>query len=406
MRSWRVGLVCGYLDPRRDGVADYTRHLSDALQSAGLEARICTAHDCVRGSDEADVVGVTGRWDAGGVIEATRQLRRLRLDLVHVQFAPSAFGFSRAVGLLPLLLPRRLPIVVTLHEYGVWAENGIPAPLRSAAWAPLELYAQVDRETLFLTSRATRLLVVAEDHARVLRQRFPRSNITADYVPVGPNIARTPGDRDHLRREVRKELNMPVEAPLVVFFGFLHPVKGLHRLIESLAVVRPSLPGVRLVIAGGQESHSVVGKEAQALRRRLEEIAHRHQVEHDVTFTGYLPEADVSRLLQAADVAVFPFDNGVTSKSGSLIAARTHGVPVIATAAPGTLAGVTEMDGVVRVPPRDTPALVAALRLVFGDRRVVDNLLEANQEYVAVQSWKAVAERHLEIYADVLHGHR
>ncbi len=50
---------------------------------------------------------------------AAARLRRLHLDVIHVQFAPSVFGFSRAVGLLPLLLPRGVPLIVTLHEYGV-----------------------------------------------------------------------------------------------------------------------------------------------------------------------------------------------------------------------------------------------------------------------------------------------
>ena len=44
-----------------------------------------------------------------------------------------------------------------------------------------------------------------------------------------------------------------------------------------------------------------------------------------VHFTGYLPAAEVSRLLQAADAAAFPFNSGVTRKSGSLLTALAAG---------------------------------------------------------------------------------
>ncbi|MCW2535420.1 MAG: putative glycosyl transferase, partial [Modestobacter sp.] len=115
MGRLRVGLVCGHFDPARDGVADYTRHLARQLRSAGCRPLICTAHRYARTPGE-EVVGVTDRWDAPGVLRAARAMTGLSLDVVHVQFSPSAFGFSRAVGLLPLLLPAGTPLVATLHE--------------------------------------------------------------------------------------------------------------------------------------------------------------------------------------------------------------------------------------------------------------------------------------------------
>ncbi len=96
MGRLRVGLVCGHFDPARDGVADYTRHLARQLRSAGCESLICTAHRYARAPDE-EIVGVTDRWDVPGVVRAARALGRLRLDVVHVLFARSAFGFSGAV---------------------------------------------------------------------------------------------------------------------------------------------------------------------------------------------------------------------------------------------------------------------------------------------------------------------
>jgi glycosyltransferase involved in cell wall biosynthesis/acetyltransferase-like isoleucine patch superfamily enzyme len=400
----RVGLVCGHFDPARDGVADYTRQLARHLRSAGLEPVICTARSYARssaGTAEDRVVGVTERWNAGGVVRAAHELASLRLDVVHVQFAPSAYGFSRAVGLLPRLVPACTPVVATLHEYGVWAADGVAGRVRSAAWSAVERRRLADRETLLLVPRAARLLTTAPEHDRVLSARFA-GGLAAVQVPVAPNILVSPIDPEHARAEARSVLGLPPDAVLAVFFGFLHPEKGLERLIEAVAQVRRAHPRLRLILAGGLESHSVLGAEAAALRRELGDVARRHGVADAVTFTGHLPEQDASRLLLSADVAVFPFNAGVTGKSGSLVAALAHGVPTIATSPPGASTRATEVEGVFRVPPRDTVALADALRRVLSDRALAARLIAAGRTAAASRTWPGIAAFHAEMYAEVL----
>jgi glycosyltransferase involved in cell wall biosynthesis len=397
----RVGLVCGHFDPARDGVADYTRHLARQLRSAGCESLICTAHRYAR-TPGAEVVGVTERWDALGVLRAARALGELPLDVVHVQFAPSAFGFSRAVGVLPLLLPAGTPLVATLHEYGVWTAGGAGGRLRSAVWSAMERQQRADRETLLLTVKADRLLATAPEHADVVRARFADARLEVTHVPIAPNIPVALIDGEDVPSAVRASFGLPPDARLAVFFGFLHPVKGLAGLIEAVAAVRRVVPGLRLVVAGGGESHSVQGGAADAMRRGLADAARRHGIEQHVIFTGYLQEDDVSRLLRAADAAVFPFDAGVTAKSGSLLAALAHGVPTIATSPPGAVDRPTELEGVLRVPPRNTAALVDALLLVLSDRALATRLATAGRACAEQWTWPKIADFHARIYAQVL----
>jgi glycosyltransferase involved in cell wall biosynthesis len=397
----RVGLVCGYFDPGRDGVADYTRQLARHLRAVGLDALICAALPHAAG---ADAVEVTDDWGLGGVARAARKLARLGLDVVHVQFAPSAFRFSRAVGLLPAFLPARLPLVVTLHEYGGWQSAGVGAGSRSGAWSAIERRGWSDRETLLLALRADRLLLTSRDHVRVLRERFAGRAPTATCVPVGCNIPVPNTCEIPLapRLATRAELGLPPGTLLVVFFGFLHPAKGLERLIEAVARVRRERPQVRLVLAGGEESHSLSAAAARRLRRRLEDLALHLGVRHEVTFTGFLAGDHISRLLQAADVAVLPFDAGVTDKSGTLLAALAHGLPTIATAPPGEVDNATVVDGILRIPPRDTATLTEALRLVLSDCALATSLAAAGRARAARHSWPRIASIHAEIYGEVL----
>ncbi|HEY9376108.1 MAG TPA: glycosyltransferase family 4 protein [Jiangellaceae bacterium] len=403
MSGTRVGLVCGYLDPTRDGVADYTRRLAVHLRSAGLDPVVVTTHDWARVSGE-DAVGVTQRWDVSGVVSAARAIRHMALDLVHVQFAPSVFGFSRAVGVLPRFLPRQIPLIVTLHEYGVWSSGTRGRGVRSALWSAVERWGYAERETLLLAPRATCLLVPSAEHLTVLRSRLPRHAPPTLEVPIGLNVEITAVDKAQARAEVRRALCATPDAPLVVFFGFLHPEKELDQLIAAVAAVQVQLPGTQLMLIGGEESHSVPSSAAHELRRRLEQIAASTGVQ--VHFTGYLPDPEVSRLLQAADVAAFPFSMGVTRKSSSLLAALAAGLPVVATAAPGERPASRESDGVFLVQPGDTAGLADALVQVLGDPALADRLTTAGRARAASHGWDAIAAAHAEVYARAEHSGR
>jgi glycosyltransferase involved in cell wall biosynthesis len=399
----RVGLVCGHFDSARDGVADYTRQLARNLRLIRFDPLICTAHVYAQSGDD-EAIGVTDRWSVGGVARAARAMARLRLDLVHVQFAPSAFGFRRAVGLLPRFVPTGMPVLATLHEYGVWTANSMAGRLRSAGWAALERRGFAERETLLLSLRADRLLVTAPEHEVVLKTRLPGHPLAIVRVPIGANIAVARLDHEHAEAVVRQRLGLAADDLVAVFFGFLHPEKGLERLIDAVAQVRRAHPRLRLVLAGGVESHSVRGGAAAALRRELEDVARRHGVEDDVIFTGYLPEQEISRLLLTADAAVYPLNAGVTATSGSLLAALAHGVPTIATSVPGVVNQPTEIEGVLRVPPRDTIALTHALRLVLADHALADRLARNGRAGAEGRTWPAIAATHAKIYAEVLEG--
>src|SRR5258708_37252793 len=100
MRMLRVGLVCGELDPTRDGVADYTRQLAQSLRAIGVDALSLTTYQLAKAAGDP-AVGVTDNWSWRGIRRAAQAIQRLDVDVVHVQLAPSAFQFSRAVGEMP-----------------------------------------------------------------------------------------------------------------------------------------------------------------------------------------------------------------------------------------------------------------------------------------------------------------
>jgi glycosyltransferase involved in cell wall biosynthesis len=371
-----IAMVHGLADPGRDGVADYTGHLVDALRRAGT-----------------DVTPVAVAPGPRGAARAARRIRALLPALVHVQFAPSAFGFSPWVGMLPDIVG--VPVVTTLHEYGWWSAPGwVPA----AAWAAIERGARFDRETWRLAPASAAVVTTNAGHAATVTERLGRPPV---IVPLAPNVpACSTGGR---RGAVRARLGVPADAEVVAFFGFVHPVKGLRYLIEAVARLRARHERLHLLVLGGFTSLALPADEARAFRAELTAWVAACGVADHVTITGHLAADAVSDALSVADVAAFPFTAGATTKSGALLSAFAHGLPTLVTAAAPPDPELVDGETVVVAPRvRDTAAVADALGRLLDDPALRSRVAAGGAALMAGRSWPRIAALHQELYAAAL----
>jgi glycosyltransferase involved in cell wall biosynthesis len=400
----RVALVCGDYRPSRDGVAHYTARLAAELASRGVQVVVATGAPEARDAADEDPGTaapwvVTPGWTPAGVARAARALRAAAPDVVHVQFAPSAYGWNGAVGLLPALLGRTR-LVTTVHEYNWWSwTSWAPrrlAPLLQRAWPHLERRRWWDRETGLLTTRSSAVVTTNPAHAEALAARLP--GVPVAQVPIGANLRVVARHRDEARQAVRARLGLAADTPVLAFFGFVHAVKGIRYLVEALALVRRDHPDAHLLLVGGFESLALRGREAVDYRGEVEAMIAERGLAAAVTLTGWQPEDEVSRLLSAADVAVLPFTSGTTTKSGSLLACAEHGLPIVATAADPADPALLDGDAALLVPVRDGPALAKAVTRVLEDPGLAAALSAGAQRLAAAHGWAAIADAHLRLY--------
>jgi D-inositol-3-phosphate glycosyltransferase len=369
-------MVTGRAEPGRDGVADYTAHLVRALRGAGT-----------------DVDPVPTDGSLRDVVTAARRVRASGPDVVHVQFAPSAFGFRPWPGLLPDLV--RAPVVTTVHEYGWWAA---PSWVPGRAWRAVERSGRFDRETWRLAPAAAATVTTNAGHARTLAERL---GVGAELVPLAPNVPDL-GAVD--RAAVRRELGVAADAEVVAFFGFVHPVKGLRYLIEAVAALRAAgRRRLHLLVLGGFTSLALPAPEARAFRAELTGHVRGSGAEGHVTITGHLPAERVSAALHASDIAAFPFTAGATTKSGALLSAFAHGLPTLVTAAePPDPALVDGRTVVVAPRVRDADVLVDALGALLDDPALRARVAAGGAALGRDRTWPRIAETHRELYSRVL----
>lgn len=154
--------------------------------------------------------------------------------------------------------------------------------------------------------------------------------------------------------EARRLLGLPLGAPLLLFFGFVRPYKGVETLLDA----------VRLLKDLGQEAHLLVAGEVwddgARLRRRIESLGIQERVRID---DRYIPNEEVGKYFSASDVFVAPYAAG--TQSGSLRIATAFSLPAVVTETIAPPEGFPPGQGRV-VPAGDPPALAQAIAAMLS----------------------------------------
>jgi glycosyltransferase involved in cell wall biosynthesis len=105
---------------------------------------------------------------------------------------------------------------------------------------------------------------------------------------------------------------------LILFFGRLHPKKGVDLLISAFAELRPKYPNVRLLLVGpGDEAY------VRALNQQVVQLG----LDGDVTFTGPLTGIDKWQAIAASKVFVLPSHQ--ENFAITVVEALRMGLPVV-----------------------------------------------------------------------------
>jgi glycogen(starch) synthase len=220
-------------------------------------------------------------WVSGLEHSMTRSVVRLsrhwRPDVIHAHDWMVAHVAAAAGDVF------RRPVVTTFHateagRHQGWLPPGLPQSIHAVEW--------------WLSANSTRV-VTCSSHMRWETNRlFGVGLQKSDVVPNGINPARWSIDHDISATGPKCR---PTEGPMIVFTGRLEWEKGVHILLDAIALLKKQHPNVRLAIAGK-------GGKALELRRQC----HRLKLGKSVSFEGWLPERELHALVAEADVAVVP----------------------------------------------------------------------------------------------------
>jgi glycosyltransferase involved in cell wall biosynthesis len=289
-------------------------------------------------------------------------LRRLRPDIIHLQWTPLP-----AVDAMVLPRLRRIaPLVLTIHDTNY---------LNGAVSSHLVKLGGDRIHTFF-----DHLIVHTEDARRKLMAR----GLGHKDISIVPHGLLHEG-------ELPAPRSRPAGAPLnLLQFGKIKPYKGVDVLIDAVAQI-PATLRHRLRV-------HVVGKPILVDGDDLIERAHRLGVDDTIVFRfGFVPREEMVGLIGLADMLALPYRE--IDGSGVLMTAIAAGRPVIATRT-GVFAELLEHDcNALLAEPGDSASLATQLsRLLAQDDLLATLTVGAQALQAATPSWIEIAHQTAAIY--------
>ena len=343
--DWQI--VTGEYPPQTGGVSDYTRLVARGLADAGDRVEVWAPPS---GGDDPRDPGVVvhrlpdrfGPWSLarlGQFLDARPQPRRLL-----VQYVPHAFGWKAAN--LPFCLwlrsRRRDGVWVMFHEVAFPREPGQRVAHRALG--------AITRRMAKLVAQSAARRFVAIPAWRPMLESIVGAKVDAAWLPVPSGIP-VVVDADAVRT-LRARYAGP--SALVGHFGTYGDL--IAPMLEAAVPALLAAADCRLLLLG----HGSAAVQA-ALATRHPSLAER------IAAAGSLSAADVSRHLQACDVMLQPYPDGVSSRRTSAMAALAHGRALVTTAGALTEPIWSEREAAALVPVGDSAALAAAAARLVGD---------------------------------------
>jgi glycosyltransferase involved in cell wall biosynthesis len=213
------------------------------------------------------------------------------------------------------------------------------------------------------------------------------------YIPNGVAIPETrdAASRSQARADLAEadaSLAIGAAAPLAVYTGRLHSMKGLDFLVRAWPRVLARLPDARLWLVGDGPH-----------RTELNDLIGHLGLWGFVYLAG--PFDDVEDFLRAADVFVLPsLEEGM---SLALLEAMAMGLPVVASAITANEAIVENGVTGRLAPPRDSERLADVILELFENGDVACQLGEAGRQHVSERySLDKMVQEHLALFDQLL----
>jgi glycosyltransferase involved in cell wall biosynthesis len=296
----KILMVTGSFPPAKCGVGEYSYYLARAL-AATKDRRIGVLTSSDGESPESGIPGVevfrtVSGWTVGSLIPTLRFISEYRPDVVHIQYPTKGYD-GRLPRVLPLFMRLSgIPVVQTWHEH--YSDCGALSWLNLLACDAL-VHVRPD-----LPSKLPGWV------RRVL------ANTPVRFIPSASTIPLVELDQGRLKR-IKKAISP--DRPIVCFFGFANPNKGVERLFR---IADPALHQLVLLcdLDPANPYHATI------LRACSEAPWAGH-----VTVTGFQTADRVAECLAVADAAVFPFPTGAGEWNTSLQATEAAGLFSVAT---------------------------------------------------------------------------
>ena len=363
----RVMLVVNEFPPEKiAGTAMATQALAEHLSARGHDVCVLVTTPCPPEKKQAIVAhDYQLVWFKERPFRGLGWLWRMVQTLKHAKaFQPNVIqGQAVSCGLLAGMAGRVLgvPSICYAQGYDVY----------QASWW------QKKTEIRWGCRLPTRCLAVTQD----LKQAI--LDIVDVPVSLMPHAFTLPVLSES-RAQLIHQYGLQDDAKLVLNVARLEDFKGQDVLLKAWVAIVAEYPTAKLWIAG-----------TGSLETTLKQMVATLGLQNHVQFLGFVSQAEVHALMEAADLFVLPSREepfGIV-----LLEAMAHGLPIVASKVGGIPEVLPSNDDVALVAVDDVQALVQAMLTMLANNRLSDD----NRVYALDFSWDKQVQRFEGMYTSL-----
>lgn len=297
-------------------------------------------------------------------------------DILHVQWTPLVRKLPFEMWFLKAVKKQKTKLVYTVH-------NLLPHDTGKRFQDIFKrLYAEMDA------------LICHTDEAR---SRLAREfSVDPDRVWVIPHGPLLHNDKPVSTQASKAHLSFAQDETLVLWQGIVRLYKGLDFLLEGWRRIDARSLKARLLIAGTGEPELL-----KAIKEQIAGLGLKESVRVDFRF---IPDEELSKYYQAADVVVYPYRDVTTS--GALMTAMAHRKAIVATNLPAFQELLRDKETALLVEYGDANALANSLSKLIGDPAERERLALGVASSSKFNSWSRIARKTRTCYASVLQDGR
>jgi len=240
-------------------------------------------------------------------------------------------------------------------------------------------------KTWLALRRADRLVTVSQNARQQISTVFRRPLAKIDAITEGPADCFQLLDTTNSRAAVLKRHRLPENVPLILYVGGISPHKNLDTLVRAARQVKEPW---HLVLVGDYSGDSFFSS-----YNDVSELTQKLGLTERLTFTGYVPDEDLSVLYNVATMLVLPsFGEGFGLP---VIEAMACGLPV-AVSNRGSLPEIVNDAGLLFDPSSEKEISDAISRLLTNES-LRNELRNKSQARAKLFSWKNGARKMISI---------
>jgi len=373
----KVCIISPDFPPVPGGVSDYVYHLASEL---GRSSNLTIITTRKAKSSVYELYPVFDSFSMYEYVQALRIIHKLNPDTVNIQYTAYLYGWWRFELVFFLALCRlflRSQLVVTFHEL---CDPLFISPVNFVR-------SLIHRLKLpFLLLLSEKIVVTTKTRYEVLKRLLILNKV---YIAtIGVNIKKLPLNRP-LLSTLKKRYRISPDETVFSMFGTVSGDKDYETLFLALKGLKAKW---KLL---------VVGSSSEKRYKKPYLLAKRLGLNKNIVWTGFLPEQEVSAILQLSDIYLIPYTHGVAGRFGTFPVGFEFGLPTITTIGRDTPQFLKNGENLLLVQKRDFKELGAAINKLVQDRDLRQRLaMNGRKTFENYYLWSNIAKEMVEIWKD------